>query len=603
MEAYFQSHFMQKLRIKGKLALLKRWIKGTNRYRAFILLLSLIIGVAVGVAASLMKTFVIFLKDFITSNMSPEHANPLFFVLPIAGILLTILFMKYVLRDEVRHGIPRILYVLTYKKGRMRKHKTFSSFIGGAVTSGFGGSAGLESPIISTGAAMGSWFSQLLRLDFKSTALLIGCGAAGAISSIFYTPIAAVIFGIEVLMLDLTAVSIIPLLVTSITGATTANALMSQEAVFQFSIVDAVLISDLPFLVLLGVITGLLSVYMSRVSHFIQKILTKEKNKFKLRIAGLFSLGLLIYLFPPLYGEGYDVLKSLINEGPDKVMDLSVFQSLKDHYWVIVGFLSIIVLLKVITTTLTIETGGVGGIFAPAVFTGGMSGYIFASLANKLNPLWNLSKENYAIVGMAGVLGGVLHAPLTAIFFAAEITEGYTLMLPLMLVAAMSYTTNRLLDKHSIFTRQLSEQGSLLTHHKDKNVLTLLPLSSVIDKDFITISPKSTLGDLTKIISKSHRNIFPIVNSKNDFLGVVSLDEVREDMFNPKYYERKITEYMIQPLDRVCSTDSMEDVMKKFNETHYYNLPVIDNGKYVGFVSRSNTLGAYRKTLLDITMD
>lgn len=591
------------IRLLAKLALLKRWAQGTKRYHMFLLVFAVIIGILVGVAASLMKTFVLFLKDFITSHMSEENSNPLFFVLPIIGILITVGFMKFVLRDEIRHGIPRILYVLTYKKGRMRKHKTFSSFIGGAVTSGFGGSAGLESPIISTGAAMGSYFSRVLRLDFKSTALLIGCGAAGAISAIFYTPIAAVIFGVEVLMLDLTAASIIPLLVTSITGAITANFLMPQEALFQFTIVESVAGTELPFLIILGIITGFLSVYFNRMNHWIQRRLNQGKNKTKLRIFGLISLGLLIYLFPPLYGEGYDVLKSIIINGPDKVMELSFFQEFSNHYWVIIGFLTAIILLKVVSTTLTIETGGIGGIFAPAVFTGGVTGFIFASLANKLHHTWNFSIENYAIVGMAGVLGGVLHAPLTAIFFAAEITNGYTLMLPLMLVAAISYTTNRILEKHSIFTRQLAEQGSLLTHHKDKNVLTLLPLSSVIDKDFICIKPENNLGELTQIISKSHRNIFPIVDGENNFLGVITLDEVREDMFSPQYYDKLVTEYMIQPIDKVCSTDSMEEVMKKFNETHYYNLPVIDNGKYVGFVSRSNTFLAYRKTLLDITMD
>jgi CIC family chloride channel protein len=597
-------HFMQQLRIKGKLALLKRWIKGTNRYRAFILLLSVIIGIMVGVAASLMKTFVIFLKDFITSNMSSEQANPLFFLLPIAGILITIVIMRYLVRDDVGHGIPRILFVLTHKKGRMRKHKTFSSFIGGAVTSGFGGSAGLESPIISTGAAMGSYFSQILRLDFKTTALLISCGAAGAISSIFYTPIAAVIFGVEVLMLDLTTASIIPLLVTAITGATVANELMSKEAVFQFTIRDAVVVSDLPFLILLGIITGLLSVYINRVNHFIHNILSQEKNKIKLRVIGLVALGLIIYLFPPLYGEGYDVLKTIINEGPHKIMDLSIFQSLSTHYWAIIGFLFLIVLLKIITTTLTIETGGVGGIFAPSVFTGGVSGYIFASLANKLNPAWNLSKENFAIVGMAGVLGGVLHAPLTAIFFAAEITEGYTLMLPLMLVAAMSYTTNRLMDKHSIFTRQLAKQGELLTHHKDQVVLTLLSIKEVIETDLKPIHPDAKISDLIEVIKKSKRNLFPVVDKRNNFKGILSLEgKLREDVFDSTKFGNNIKDYMIQPMDFACTSDTMETVMAKFNSTSYYNMPVIDNGKYIGFVSRSNTFSAYRKILLEVSQD
>ncbi|MBN2746854.1 MAG: chloride channel protein [Bacteroidales bacterium] len=591
------------MRFYAKLVLFKRWLKEKSRYRAFIILLSIIIGLVVGVAASLMKTLVLFIKDFIISQMAADHSNPLFFVLPIIGILLTIAFMKWIIRDDVRHGIPRILYVLSNKKGHMQKHKTFSSFVGGAITAAFGGSAGLESPIISTGAATGSYLSQLLRLDFKTTSLLIGCGAAGAISSIFYTPIAAVIFAIEVLMLDLTTVSIIPLLITTITGATTANLLMPQEALFQFSITEFMDASEIPLLIFLGVITGLLSVYFNRVSHGIQRLLNHPKKVWVYRTIGLLSLGLLIYLFPPLYGEGYDTLKSVMIDGSDEIMQLSLFQAFSDKYWIIIAFLFFLVMLKVITTTLTIETGGVGGIFAPAVFTGGTIGYIFASIGNKVFSGLNLSGESYAIVGMAGVLGGVLHAPLTAIFFAAEITNGYTLMLPLMLVTAIAFATNLLFERHSIFTRQLAEQGRLLTHHKDQNVLTLLPLSSVIDKDFTTINPDCTLGDLTKIISKSHRNIYPVVDSENNFLGVITLDEVREDMFDTSLHHKPVKSYVIQPLDKVGSQDSMEDVMKKFNETHYYNLPVIDDGKYVGFVSRSNTFLAYRKTLLDITMD
>lgn len=591
------------LRFLAKMALISRWIHKHQRYRMFIIIISVIIGLTVGVAASLMKVLVLSLKGLITSHTAVGQANPLFFILPIIGILLTIGFVKYIIRDDVRHGIPRILYVIAHKKGRMRKHKTFSSFIGGALTSSFGGSAGLESPIISTGAAMGSYFSQIMRLDFKTTTLLIGCGAAGAISSIFYTPIAAVIFGVEVLMLDLTTASIIPLLGTTITGAITANSLMPQEAIFQFSVQDSAGISDLPFLIILGIITGLLSIYFNRVSYGLQVIMNRKRWKNRNLIIGLFLLGFLIYLFPPLYGEGYDVLKLLIKDGPKNLLDRSFFESFNDNFYIVTGFVILVLFAKVFTTSLTIETGGIGGIFAPTVFTGGIAGYIFATVADKVYPQWHLSPENYSIVGMAGVLGGVLHAPLTAIFFAAEITNGYTLMLPIMLVTAIAFTTNRIFDNHSIFTRQLAEQGSLLTHHKDKNVLTLLPINSVIDKDFISVSPKTTLGDLTKKISEASRNIFPVVDEESNFLGVVTLDEVRKDMFDKENYRKTMDMYMIQPLAQVCTKDSMEDVMMKFSATHYFNMPVIDNGKYIGFVSRSNTFAAYRKTLLDITMD
>jgi CIC family chloride channel protein len=573
-----------------------------NYHQTYILLISVFIGMLVGVATSLMKTFVIFLKNWVEILTMEDHLRVLFFVLPVVGILLTILFLRYIIKDDVRHGIPRILYVLA-KKTHMKQHKVFSSFVGGAITSGFGGSAGLESPIISTGASIGSFFSKKLNLDYKTTALLMGCGAAGAISSIFYTPIAAVVFGVEVLMLDLTTTSIIPLLVTSITGAITASRFMPVEVVFQFPIKESATIHDFPFLILLGILTGLLSVYFNRANFSIQKIFNNKGKKPLIRAAGMISLGILILLFPPLYGEGYDVLKTIINQGPAEVMNSSLFSALSDNYWMIFVFLVLITLLKVVTTTLTIESGGVGGVFAPAVFTGGLGGYLFADSINRLYSSWELSEENYAIVGMAGVLGGVLHAPLTAIFFAAEITEGYQLMLPLMLVSAISFVTNKFFDSHSIFNRQLADQGIKLSHNKDHNVLTLLSVEEVIDKDFLTIGPGATLGDLTKKIAKSRRNIFPVVDDKGFFLGLVAMDDVREDMFKPELYSQPVKKYIIQPDDFVSTTDTMEKVMEKFNLTGYYNLPVIDEGKYIGFISRSNTFSVYRKMLLDISYE
>jgi CIC family chloride channel protein len=571
--------------------------------RQFVLILSGLIGLVSGVAAYLMKTFVIYLKDILITHFDVEESNVMLYIYPMIGILITVLFLRWVIRDDTPHGIARILFVISRNKGEMRKHKTFSSFIGGALTSGFGGSAGLESPIISTGSSIGSTLASVLGLNFKTKTLLIGCGAAAAMASIFTTPIAAVIFSMEVLMLDLTATSIVPLLISSIGGAVTAKLLMSDEVLFHFSLDNHFDLPDIPYYIVLGVVAGLVSLYFNRTNYFISRLMNNiEDRRYRTGI-GMLLIGLLIFIFPVLYGEGYNFLKVIINEDPAELTFWSFFYDYRYNFWIFSAFLFMVLLMKVVATTITIESGGIGGIFAPAVFTGGITGFLFSSINNHINMARQLNEKSFTLVGMAAVLGGVLHAPLTAIFLAAEITNGYHLMLPLMITTTISYVTIKFFDSHSIFHRQLAERGHLLTHHKDKAVLTLLSVSSVIDKDFNTIGPEATLGDLVKEIAKSRRNIFPVIDQDGMFLGLVAMDDVREDMFKPELYDRPATDYMIQPLDSVSTSQTMEMVMKKFNETDYYNLPVIDNGKYVGFVSRSNVFSAYRKTLLEVSLD
>ncbi len=592
------------------MAKVQHYIEEFNKWREqyisqqqFVFFLSIIIGLITGVAAYLMKTFVIYLKDVLLNRFEVDQSNLLLYAYPMIGILLTVLFLRWIIRDNVRHGIPRILYVISKKKGEMRKHKTFSSFIGGALTSGFGGSAGLESPIISTGASIGSTFASTFGLNFKTKTLLIGCGAAGAMASIFTTPIAAVIFSMEVLMLDLTATSIIPLLISSVMGAITAKLMMSDEVLFHFSLDNHFIISDLPYYIVLGILAGLVSLYFNRTNYLISKWMnqiTKPRNR---TLVGMLLMGLLIFIFPVLFGEGYNFLKIVIDGDPKDLTSWSFFYDYRMNFWIFSGFLLLVLLLKVVATTLTIESGGIGGVFAPAVFTGGITGYLVSSIINHFGWSRHLNEKSFTLVGMAAVLGAVLHAPLTAIFFAAEITNGYHLMLPLMLTTSIAYSTIKLFDSHSIFNRQLAERGHLITHHKDKAVLTLLAVSSVIDKDFNTIGPEASLGDLVKEIAHSRRNIFPVIDKSKKFLGLVAMDDVREDMFKPELYNRPAIDYMIQPMDSVSTSQTMEMVMKKFNETDYYNLPVIDNGKYVGFVSRSNVFSAYRKTLLEVSMD
>ncbi len=592
------------------MAKVQHYIEEFNKWREehisqqqFVFFLSIIIGLITGVAAYLMKTFVIYLKDVLVNRFEVDQNNLLLYAYPMIGILLTVLFLRWIIRDNVRHGIPRILYVISKKKGEMRKHKTFSSFIGGALTSGFGGSAGLESPIISTGASIGSTFASTFNLNYKTKSLLIGCGAAGAMASIFTTPIAAVIFSMEVLMLDLTATSIIPLLISSVMGAITAKLMMSDEVLFHFSLDNHFIISDLPYYIVLGILAGLVSLYFNRTNYLISKWMnqiTKPRNR---TLVGMLLMGLLIFIFPVLFGEGYNFLKIIINGDPKDLTSWSFFYDYRMNFWIFSGFLLLVLLLKVVATTLTIESGGIGGVFAPAVFTGGITGYLVSSFINHFGWARHLNEKSFTLVGMAAVLGAVLHAPLTAIFFAAEITNGYHLMLPLMLTTSIAYSTIKIFDSHSIFNRQLAERGHLITHHKDQAVLTLLSVSSVIDKDFNTISPDASLGDLVKEIAHSRRNIFPIIDDNQKFIGLIAMDDVREDMFKPELYSKPAIDYMIQPKDSVSTSQTMEMVMRKFNETDYYNLPVIDNGKYVGFVSRSNVFSAYRKTLLEVSMD
>lgn len=571
--------------------------------RYFIIILSAIIGFLAGIAAYLLKSSVFYIEKLLTSRFELDEQNYWFVVYPAIGIILTVIFIKYVVKDETRHGIPRILYVISKLGGKMKQHKIFSSLVGSSLTAGFGGSIGLEAPIISTGSSMGSSLGQVLRLDYKTTTLLIGCGAAGAMASIFTTPIAAVIFSLEVLMLDLTISSIIPLLMASATGAITTKILLAETIIVHFKISEPFAVPDVPFYLVLGVLTGIVSLYFNRMTHTVTEWMEFLKNPY-LRISiGVSILGILLFLFPPLYGEGYDAIRTLISGNPLDLLNNSLFYALRDNVWFFVIFIILIMVLKVVATTLTIESGGIGGIFGPSAVTGGLAGFAFARIINDIGFVKPLSESNFTLVGMAGVLGAVLHAPLTAIFLIAEMTNGYELIVPLMLTSTVSFITIKTFDPHSIFTKRLAERGELLTHHKDQAVLTLLNIRDVIDKDILTISPKANLGDLTKVIAKSKRNLFPVVDKDRKFLGLVVMDDVREDMFNKNKYGIPIAHYIIHlhSNETVSVDDSMDSVMEKFKQTGNYNLVVLNKGKYVGFVSRANVFNAYRQTLIDVS--
>jgi CIC family chloride channel protein len=571
--------------------------------RYFIIVLSAIIGLLAGLAAYFLKSAVFYIQDLLTAEFHQQSQNYFYVLYPAIGIFLTIIFVKYIVRDKGSHGIPRILYVISRLDGKMKWYKALSSIIGSSLTAGFGGSIGLESPIISSGASIGSSLAQGLRLNYRYTTLLIGCGAAGAIASIFTTPIAAVIFSLEVLMLDLTTASIIPLLMASVTGAITTKLLLAENMLVHFKVSQDFVISDIPFFIVLGILAGLLSLYFSRMHHSIAKYAGNIKNTWtRAAICGI-ALGVLIFIFPTLYGEGYGAIEMIVSGNSADLLNNSFFYSFRDQTWIFILLIVAIMLIKVVATTLTTEGGGIGGIFAPSAITGGLMGFIFARTMNNLKVVAPLHEGNFTLVGMAAVLGGVLHAPLTAIFLIAEMTNGYELIVPLMLTTAISFFTIKTFDPHSIFTKQLALRGDLISKDKDQTVLTVLNIKSVIDKDIKTISKDCTLGDLTKVIAKSKRNMFPVIDKKGRFLGVVDMNDVRAEMFNPALHDTPIQKYIIQPMDQVSSHDSMKAVMEKFNATGYYNLPVIDHGMYVGFVSRAHVLNAYRKTLKDVSQE
>ncbi len=569
----------------------------------FVIFLSMIIGLSAGLSSYLLKIFVFYIKDVLTGFFSISSQNIWYVLYPGLGIAAAVFLVRYVIKDSSEHGIPRILYVISRLDGKMKRHKFFSSLLGGSLTAGFGGSIGLESPIISAGASIGSGLGQGLRLNYKNTTLLIGCGAAGAMASIFTTPIAAVIFSLEVLMLDLTTASIIPLLIASVTGAITTKLLLAEDILIHFSVSQPFEVTDVHYFILLGILCGLVSLYFSWMHGYIQAKFKRIDGVFKRLVVGGLALGILIFLLPPLYGEGYQAIKLIMTGQSDQLLTNTALYEYRDVSWIFVLFLVLLIVTKIIATTLTTEAGGIGGIFAPAAVMGGLTGFTLSRGINNLGYIDPLHEGNFTLVGMAGVLGGVLHAPLTAIFLIAEMTNGYELIVPLMLTTAISFITIKIFSPHSIFTKQLAANGDLITHDKDKTVLTLLNVKKVIDTDLLSITPDRTLGDLTKLIEKSNRNIFPVVDNDGTYLGLIDMDDIRKDMFHSEKHKVPVSAYILEAKAMVSIDEPMESVMDKFRQTGYYNIPVVDQGKYIGFVSRASIFKAYRQTLKDVSMD
>ena len=579
------------------------WVISNLRHRQLLLSLSLIIGMLSGLAAVLLKNTVYYTNEFLTGRLAPETGNLIYLAFPAIGIFLTVVFARYVIRDNISHGVSKVLYAISRKDSVLAPHNSYSSMVASTMTVGFGGSVGLEAPIVLTGASIGSNLGRFLKLNYKTITLLIACGATGAIAGIFKSPIAAMIFSLEVLMLDLTMWSIIPLLISAVTGATIATLLLGKGAVFYFTLHEPFLIGNIPWYILLGVITGLVSYYFTWGSMKVESRLNKISSPYHRLLYGGALLGLLIYLFPPLYGEGYGTLRALLSGDATEIAAGSLIAPMRDNYWVFLGFLIFILIFKVVAMAATTGSGGVGGIFAPSLYMGGVTGFLVAILINNFSFI-NVSERNFALVGMAGLMAGVMHAPLTAIFLIAEITGGYELFIPLIITSTIAYLTIMYFEPHSIYTKRLAARGELITHHKDKAVLTLMKMGPVIETDLKTIHPEASLGELVKIVSKSRRNIFPVVDEDNYLLGIVLLDNIREIIFKPAQYDKvRVLDIMHIPPETVSADENMESVMRKFEDSDAWNLPVVDNMKYVGFISKSKIFSAYRKILLQFSSD
>ncbi len=575
------------------------WRELRIKQRDFILILSFVVGVFTAIAAYLLKSTIHFIQITLTENFSRSDVNYWYLVFPVIGILITSLFVRKIVKDDISHGVTRILYAISQRKSILKLHNTWTSLVGSSITIGFGGSVGAEAPIVLTGSAIGSNLGKFFKLDQKTLMLLVGCGAAGAIGGIFKAPIAGLVFTLEVLMLDMTLTSIVPLLISSVTATSMAYFFSGSAFMFQFSNYQAFEIHRIPYLIILGIVCGLVSLYFTRGMNRIERFFRQFRNPYtKLAIGGI-MLSLLIFLFPPLYGEGYDTINQLLNGNSTSVLDRSFFMNLGDNPWIIIVYLILIIGFKIFASAATNGAGGVGGIFAPTLFIGAITGFVLAHIFGIFGI--DVPNENFALAGMSGLMSGVMHAPLTGIFLIAELTGGYNLFMTLMIVSTVSYLTIILFEPHSLYAMRLAQKGELMTHHKDKAVLTLMKMENVIETDLITLSPEMTLGELVKVISKSKRNIFPVVNSETQVLmGVVLLDEVRNIMFRPELYNRfTVQKLMISPPATINNHLTMEKVMEIFESTGAWNLPVVDNQKrYMGYVSKSKIFSSYRHVLV-----
>ncbi|MDR0954444.1 MAG: chloride channel protein [Rikenellaceae bacterium] len=569
--------------------------------RQLMLILAFVVGLVVGLATLLFEVLLKAIQSGLTSWFRVDSYSLFYLVYPVIGIILATLFVKYIVRDRINEGVTRVLYAISRNRSRLKPHNCYSSMVSSATTIGFGGSVGPEAPIVMTGSAIGSNIAAFMRLNYRNTTLLLCCGAAAAIAAIFKAPVAGVAFVLEILMLDITSASVIPILIAAVTGTSVLFFTTGFDPKFDVIVQEFFLLRNIPLYVLLGVLCGLISYYFIQTNEWVMRQFARIKTVGVKWLVGGLIIGVLVFFFPPLFAEGYDTLESLFQGDVTALFDNSPFYAYRDEVWIVIVYLLAILFFKVIAMSSTNAAGGVGGSFAPSLFVGAVAGTATALIGNAAFDL-HLPVVSFMLVGMAGVMTGVMKAPLTAIFLIAELTGGYRLFVPLMLVAAISYAISYYFDRESIYTRKLSKAGDLMTHNKDQAVLLFLDMKSLIETDFIPLYENATLEDVVKEFSRSRRNVFPVVDFDQKLRGYVTLDDVRRDMFNTAKYDEPISDYLQIPPAEIRQDETMESVLAKFERTGAWNLPVVDEQKrYLGFVSKSKIFSAYREQLRELS--
>jgi CIC family chloride channel protein len=582
------------------------WSQGKITNKQFIFISSVLVGISAAFAVIVLKTFAhsIFVFASYVTNINIFKYGYIKVILPIIGILLTVFVIKKFLGGTIEKGTSQILFAVAKKASIIPRKQMYAQIVTSSLTVGLGGSAGLESPIVITGAAFGSNYAQRYKLSYKDRTLLIGCGVAAGIGAAFNAPIAGVLFAIEVLLVDVSISAFTPIMIAAATGALVSKIALDESILLSFNQQETFDYHNIVYYILLGIFTGLISVYYSRNFQRVEHIFARLKiSPYKKAFLGASILALLIFIFPTLFGEGYESIKTLSENDPGKLLENTLFSGFRNNSWVLLLFVGLTMMLKVFATGITLASGGNGGNFAPSLFLGSYVGFFFSKFLN-LTGLTKLPVSNFTLVGMAGILSGLFHAPLTAIFLIAEITGGYDLMIPLMIVASISFAISKRFEKHSLDVKSLARKGHAFTSNKDTNILSTLDTNSIIQTDYLTVSPDENLEKLVEMISHSNQVIFAVVDSEKELLGIVHFNDIREIIFNQ--YRVKFTlvkEIMKTPFDVIYPTDSMETVMNKFEKTKVHFLPVIKNGKYFGFISKALALEAYRTKLQSMTIE
>ncbi len=565
--------------------------------RNFIYILSIVTGLLSGLAALILKNLIHLVAEKLTHWFAVDGISYLYLVYPLIGIFLAVLFVKFVIRDDIGHGVSKILYAISRKSSRIKSHNTYSSMVASSLTIGLGGSVGSEAPIVLTGASIGSNLARLFKLNYKYVTLMVGCGSAGAIAGIFNAPMAGIVFTLEVLMLDLTMASLIPLLLSAISATVLTSFFMNESILLRFTQVNSFDIHTIWVYILLGVFTGLLGIYFTRTTMYLEKYFSKIKNWVVRLLIGGFVLGLLIFIFPPLWGEGYVSIATIFKGQGTDLLNGSLFFGWKENVYILIPVLAGILIFKVFAMSATTASGGVGGIFAPTLFMGAIAGYFLVTALNIIFHL-GLHEDSFALAGMAGMMAAVMHAPLTGIFLTAEITGGYGMFIPLLITSTVAYVTIMRFEPHSVYTKRLAQRGDLLTHHKDKTVLRMMNIRQLIETDFEMLTPDSKLRDVVEAISKSTRNLFPVVDKNGSLIGMIKLSEIKSLIFEADLYDTVwVKDLMYMPEFFISPDDNMELVAEKFETSGRYNLAVLDDGKYLGFISRAIVFSKYRKTV------